>query len=88
MNGSHTPASGIASRVKTTPGVLGGSACIGDTRIAVWMLVRARQLGLGDEQLRSWFVVPLEQADLDAAWAYYDDHREEIDRAIRENEED
>jgi hypothetical protein len=29
----------------------------------------------------------LTQADLEAAWAYAADHREEIDAAIRENEE-
>ena len=29
----------------------------------------------------------LTQADLDAAWAYYAQHREEIDDDIRRNEE-
>ena len=29
----------------------------------------------------------LTQADLDAAWAYYQQHREEIDEALREDAE-
>lgn len=78
----------VSSRIEQTPGVMGGSACIGNTRIAVWMLVRARQLGVSDEQLRSWFVVPLSADDIDAASAYYEAHTAEIDQAIRENEEE
>jgi uncharacterized protein (DUF433 family) len=76
-----------ASWVQKTPGVCGGDACIRDTRIAVWMLVQARRLGLSDAAQRSRFDPPLTQADLEAAWDYYEHHREEIDQAIRENEE-
>lgn len=57
------------------------------TRIAVWMLVEARRLGIPDEKLLNRHVVPLTQADLDAAWAYYEANREEIEQTIRENEE-
>ncbi|MCI0364128.1 MAG: DUF433 domain-containing protein [Phycisphaerales bacterium] len=75
------------SWIEKNPGVIGGDACVRKTRIAVWMLVAARQLGFSDEELRNRYVVPLTQADLDAAWAYYEANREEIDQAIRENEE-
>jgi uncharacterized protein (DUF433 family) len=70
-----------------TPDVIGGDACIGMRRIAVWMVVRAKQLGLSDEAIRNRYEQPLTEAELAAAWKYYADHREEIEKAIRENEE-
>ena len=74
--------------IRKTPNVLGGDARIGDRRIAVWMLVRDRQLGLADEQIKSDYCPPLTDAELAAAWNYYEENREEIERAIRENEDD
>ena len=74
--------------IRKTPNVLGGDARIGDRRIAVWMLVRDRQLGMTDEQIKSGFRPPLTDAELAAAWKYAHENREEIERAIRENEED
>lgn len=71
-----------------TPGVLGGEACIGMRRIAVWMLVRARQLGLSDAELLTDYEPPLTAEDLNNAWSYYASHRDEVDAAIRRNEED
>jgi uncharacterized protein (DUF433 family) len=73
--------------IRKTPGVIGGDACLGDRRIAVWMLVQAKRLGLSDEQLLNDFEPPLTQAELDAAWDYYEQNRAEIDQAIRENED-
>ena len=75
-------------RINKTPDILGGDARVGNTRIAVWMLVRARQFGLTDEQIRTRYLPPLEPGDLAAAWQYYEAHRDEIDEAIRENEVD
>ena len=40
--------SGASSRIHRTPGVCGGEACVGMTRIAVWMLEEARRVGVGD----------------------------------------
>jgi uncharacterized protein (DUF433 family) len=74
--------------IRKTPNVLGGDARIGDRRIAVWMLVRDRQLGMTDEDIKKEFLPPLTDAELGAAWKYADENREEIERAIRENEED
>lgn len=68
-------------------GVIGKDACVRRTRIAVWMGVDRSRPGFRNEELRDRSVVPLTQADLDAAWAYYEANREEIDKAIRENEE-
>lgn len=64
----------------------GGDACIRDTRITVWGLVAYRRLGMSDaETLRA--VQGLTPADLETAWEYAAANAEEIDRAIRENEE-
>lgn len=67
-----------------TPGVCGGEACIGGTRIAVWMLDDARRAGVGDLDLLEDYP-GLGVGDLDAAWRYVETHREEIERAIRSN---
>jgi uncharacterized protein (DUF433 family) len=79
--------SSFADRIQKTPDVIGGDACIRKTRIAVWMLVESRKLGMTDEEIRTRYDPPLSQADLDAAWEYYLQNREEIEQAIRENEE-
>jgi uncharacterized protein (DUF433 family) len=74
------------SWIQKTPGVCGGDACIRKTRHNVWGLVEWRKLGLTDEQILQR-LQGLTQADLDAAWIYYESHREEIDQTIRLNEE-
>ena len=73
--------------IRKNRNVLGGAARIGDRRIAVWMLVQARNLGLSDEEIRTRYRPPLEQAELDAAWRYHEAHRAEIEQAILENDE-
>jgi type III restriction enzyme len=71
--------------VTHTPGVMGGSARIGDTRVAVWNVVRFRQLGLRDADILKQYP-ELSAAELHAAFRYYASHRAEIDRDILENE--
>jgi uncharacterized protein (DUF433 family) len=66
--------------------VIGGDACVRNTRIAVWMLVEARQIGFTDDELRERYDPPLTQADLDAAWAYAAANPEEVEQAIRDND--
>jgi uncharacterized protein (DUF433 family) len=64
----------------------GGDACVRDLRIPVWALVNYRRLGAPDaEILRAY--PSLLPADLDAAWEYAAAHPDEIDKAIRLNEE-
>ena len=75
------------SSIQKTPDVCGGNACIRNTRIPVWSLVVARRLGASDDELLHYFVTPLSPADVQAAWAYYQQHPQEIDMDIRENEE-
>jgi uncharacterized protein (DUF433 family) len=72
--------------IKKTPGVCGGDACIGNTRIPVWVLVGYRRLGCRDAELFKCYP-HLTAADLVNAWAYADAYPEEIETAIRENEE-
>lgn len=72
--------------IEKTPGVVGGDACIRRTRIPVWALEGYRRLGLSDIQLLENFPT-LAAADLASAWAYVAAHRDEIEQAIRENEE-
>ena len=75
-----------ASSITRRPDRCGGDACVRDTRIPVWVLVNYRRLGAPDgEILRAY--PSLTSSDLEAAFAYADAHADEIDRAIRENEE-
>jgi len=46
-----TPDFGASGRIHRTPGVCGGEACVGMTRVAVWMLEEAHRAGVGDLEL-------------------------------------
>ncbi|MBW4686094.1 MAG: DUF433 domain-containing protein [Komarekiella atlantica HA4396-MV6] len=72
--------------ITKTPGVCGGDACIANTRIPVWSLVNDRRLGMSDARILEAFP-HLTAADLVNSWAYADANLEEIEQAIRENEE-
>ena len=75
-----------ASWISKKPDRCGGDACIRETRIPVWVLVNYRRLGASDADILQAYP-GLTPADLEAAWEYAAANREEIDRAIRENEE-
>ncbi len=79
---SSTTASWITRR----PHADGVEACIRDTNINVWGLVQRSRFGLTDARILE-SVQGLTSDDLEAAWAYYRNHREEIDEAIRRNAE-
>jgi len=70
--------------IERTPGVCGGEACIGKTRIAVWMLEEARRQGVTDGELLQDYP-SLCAPDLAAAWAYVAAHPEEVESAIQAN---
>ncbi len=74
------------SWIQKTPEVSGGDACVRNTRITVWGLVEWKKLGLSDSEIMDR-IQGLSSADLEAAWEYYGKYSEEIERAIRENEE-
>src|SRR2546428_9236019 len=71
--------------IETTPGVCGGEPCIVRTRIPVWVLERARSLGVSEaEILRAYPTLRAE--DLANAWGYARAHKDEIARQIAEHE--
>jgi uncharacterized protein (DUF433 family) len=71
-------------RIKKTPGVCGGDACVRDTRITVWGLVESRRAGQSDAEILA-NIRGLTQDDLDAAWEYARQHPQEIETALWEN---
>jgi len=70
--------------IESNPGVSGGEPCIVRTRIPVWVLVRARQLGTSEADLLRAYPT-LRAEDLTNAWAYARSHRDEIEQQICEN---
>lgn len=64
----------------------GGDACVRDTRIPVWILANSRRLGMTDSQILGAYPT-LNSFDLESVWEYVARHSQEIERAIRENEE-
>ena len=75
-----------ASWISKRPDHCGGDACVRETRIPVWVLVNYRRPGASDATILQAYP-GLTLADLEAAWEYALANGEEIDRAIRENEE-
>ena len=72
--------------ITKTIGVCGGDACIDKTRIPVWLMVNWRRQGMSDAELLNLYP-HLSAADLVNVWAYADAHPDEIEQAIRENDE-
>ena len=68
-----------------TPGICGGAARIRDTRIPVWTIVAYQQQGAPDSELL-YNYPGLTLQDIQAVANYYELNRDEIDRAIAENE--
>lgn len=64
--------------IQVTAGVCGGQPRIRNTRIPVWTLVVFRKQGADDQELLRNYPT-LTPSDLLAAWAYYEQHREEGD---------
>jgi uncharacterized protein (DUF433 family) len=75
------------SWIQKSAEVNGGEACVRNTRVPVWSVVRALQLGASETELLNYFVVPLTPADVEAARAYHEQNRAEIEEQIRLNEE-
>ena len=71
--------------IESTPNVCGGEPCIVRTRIPVWILVQARNLGMCEAAILESYPT-LRAEDLVNAWAYYRSHHQEIDQQIIENE--
>jgi uncharacterized protein (DUF433 family) len=76
---------GLQEPVQVTPGICGGHARIRNTRIPIWTLIAYHQQGATDEELLANYP-GLTVTDLQVAWAYYEQHQDEIDRAIDDDE--
>ena len=75
----------LDQHIEVDPSARGGKPCITGTRIAVGDVVLMHlRLGQSLEQIAGHFGISL--AALHAAMAYYYDHREEIDRAMQEED--
>ena len=73
--------------IRKTPGVCGGAACIGDTRIMVWLLVDLKRQGASEKEILEGYP-SLTADDLAAAWEYDRLCAEEINQEIASQEKD
>jgi|SRR6266851_2719086 len=71
--------------ITCVPGVCGGNPCIKGTRLAVWILYRAKLAGASDNQLLRQYPF-LKKSDLKNAWRFAKEHTAEIEQTIREND--
>ena len=81
-----TAAKAFYGHITHNPRVLGGRACIDDTRIRVLDIVQLLHEGRRPEQMLDVFAVPLTLAQVHAALAYYYDHPQEVEEAYRDGE--
>src|SRR5689334_21998768 len=80
------PPKSLDEHIVATPGTLGGKPRIAGRRIAVQHIAVWHELqGMSVAEIADEFDLSL--ADIYAALAYYFDHRVEIDRKIKEDEE-
>ena len=77
----------VALEIRKTPGVCGGAACIGATRIPVWLIISFINLGETEEGLRQSYP-QLTGEHLHLVREYYRHHQAEIDRNIQEQDDD
>ncbi len=71
------------ARIVCHPQIRGGAPVIAGTRIPVWSVVLYSNYGEDREAVVRGFDLTWEE--IDAALAYYADHRAEVDRYITEN---
>lgn len=74
-----------SSGIEKTENVMGGAACIRQTRIPVWLLEQARRQNVSEAELLNNYP-QLTASDLANTWDYIDFHLEEIENAISANE--
>jgi len=70
--------------IRSTLRVMGGDACIRNTRIPVWLLIEYKRSGMADGELLQCYP-GLNAADLIAAWDYSAVHFDEVERQLREH---
>ena len=72
--------------VRSRSDVMGGDACIRNTRIPVWMVVRYKQSGYSDERILANYP-GLTASDLIATWDFYTANSERVESERRSHEE-
>jgi len=72
--------------ITKTPGVMGGDASIDKTRIPVWLLASYRNDGATDAFILDCYP-HLSAADLVNVWAYTEAYPDEIESAIRQQDD-
>lgn len=75
----------VLTAVTKSPGICGGDACVSGTRVPVWVLEQARQLGMKNSDILEDYP-SITWAQLLSAWQYAEENRAEIEAQIRENE--
>jgi uncharacterized protein (DUF433 family) len=76
----------VTTHIDITPGVAGGKPRIAGHRITVQdIAVWHERLGLSADEIATEYGLSL--ADVYAALAYYYDHREDLDQAIRSDDQ-
>ena len=78
--------SGDLRNIRVTDGVMGGDACIRNTRIPVWLLVQYKRQGMTDSELLQSYP-SLNASDLSAAWDYFAAYSSVIEEQLRQHEE-
>ena len=79
------PIQSLDRHIEVTPGIAGGKPCIAGHRITVQDIVIWNQrLGRNIDEICADYGLGL--ADVHAALAYYFDHRDDIDRSIRDSD--
>src|SRR5258705_7263254 len=69
--------------ITINPEVCSGRPCIAGTRVRVMDVVAIHGQGVSPEELQNYFATrPLTLAEIYAALAYYNDHKEEVDEAF------
>jgi uncharacterized protein (DUF433 family) len=71
--------------IEKNPRIMGGDACIRQTRIPVWLLVSLRRQGASEAYILEDYPT-LSAADLVNTWIYAETHAEEIEAAIERQE--
>lgn len=71
--------------IEKDPQIMGGDACIRQTRIPIWLLVSLQQQGASEAYILEDYP-SLSTADLVNAWLYAETHPEEIEAAIQRQE--
>jgi uncharacterized protein (DUF433 family) len=82
-----TVAKTIFPHITTDPEVCHGRPCIAGTRVRVMDIVAAHEQGVSPAELQDYFATrPLTLAEIYAALAYYNDHKDEVEADFAEAE--